>query len=430
MNSSQTKDNGYFWNLALATIRELETEEGILASSREEVYGCIFGRDSLITSLKLLRVYKKTKDKAFLEVVRKSLLTLAALQGSKINIESGEEPGKCIHEYRPSGHERLTKDQQPNWYLYEDAKMRNYDTVDATPLMLIAFYRYWQYSQDDEFLDIVRKNVDLALQWCLQYGDSNKDGFIDYEFHRDRKSGGLLNQNWMDSVESVFHETEGLLVYPMAPVEVQAYTYMAYRLWAKYFADKDIGKSEMLERKARILKKKFNEKYISQDPDGQFFLAAKLDGDGNQFRSVRSNMGHVLWASLNPDDDGELDSVLDQKHVPAVVNRLMQGDMFEPDAGIRTLSAFSRNYKPNSYHNGSIWPHDNAMIAEGFEIHGYKMEATKVRHAILNAITFFETPIELFVYNGNFTDWSSPSGQRSCRKQAWSAAAILDASLD
>jgi glycogen debranching enzyme len=234
----------------------------------------------------------------------------------------------------------------------------------------------------------------------------------------------------MDSVESVFHETEGILVYPMAPVEVQAYTYLAYRLWARYFSEKDKKRSALLEQKAKALKKKFNEKYIAKDPDNQIFLASKLDGEGTQFKSVRSNMGHVLWASLNKDDDGIVDCILDQKHIGSVVNRLMQPDMFEPDAGIRTLSTFSRNYKPNSYHNGSIWPHDNAMIAEGFEIHGYKHEATQVRRAILNAITHFETPIELFVYNGNFTDWSSPSGQRSCRKQAWSAAAILDASLD
>ncbi len=414
----------------MSTIKELETDEGILASAREEAYGCIFGRDTLITSLKLLRVYKKTHDEALLHLVRKALLALIPLQGTQLNIESGEEPGKCIHEYRPTGHERLTQDLDPKWYLYEDEKMRNYDTVDATPLMLIAIYRYWQYAKDDEFIDSVRSNVEAALEWCMRYGDSNGDGFIDYQFSKERKFGGLVNQNWMDSVESVFHETEGMLVYPLAPVEVQAYTYMAYRLWQKFFADSDREKSSLLQTKADQLRKLFNQNYVTEDPAGNIYLAFKLDGEGKPFRSVRSNMGHVLWASLNQEDDGEVDCVLESKHVSAIVYRMMMPDMFEPTAGIRTLSSLSRNYQPNSYHNGSIWPHDNAMIAEGFEIHGFHEEAKRIWSALINAISHFNTPIELYVYNGNFTDWVGVDGQRSCRKQAWSAASILDATVD
>jgi glycogen debranching enzyme len=428
MNPSASQD--YFRNLAMSTIKELETDDGILASAREEVYGCIFGRDTLVTCLKLLRVYKKTQDPILLSIVRKSLLTLASLQGKQINIESGEEPGKCIHEYRPTGHERLTLHMEPRWYLYEDSKMRNYDTVDATPLMLIAFYRYWQYSGDDVFLEIIKPNLEAALSWCFDFGDTNGDGFIDYEFHKQRKSGGLLNQNWMDSVESVFHETEGVLIYPMAPVEVQAYAYLAFRLWARYFAKTNSTKSEILETKAAELKDAFNASYVTTDPGHNIFLASKLDGEGKPFRSVRSNMGHVLWASLNQADDGKLDCILRPEYIPAIVRRLMMADMFEPDAGIRTLSSLSRNYQPNSYHNGSIWPHDNAMIAEGLEIHGFADEALRIKKAFLSAIEYFQTPIELFVYNGNFTDWSSPAGQRSCKKQAWSAAAILDAASD
>src|SRR4051812_47702521 len=116
------------WDLGFETIKELEIEQGILASGKEEIFGCIFGRDSLITSLKLLRVYEKTKDPYFLTLVRKVLQNLAALQGTQINIESGEEPGKCIHEYRPSNHEHLTKDLETPWYLYPDNIMRNYDS--------------------------------------------------------------------------------------------------------------------------------------------------------------------------------------------------------------------------------------------------------------------------------------------------------------
>src|SRR5579884_953831 len=141
--SAQDSDQ-QLWQLALNTIKELETENGILASSREEIFGCIFGRDSLVTCLKLLKVYSRTKDAYLLALVRKSLVNLMQLQGREVNIESGEEPGKCIHEFRPNGHERLTKLLKHPWYVYPDGAMRNYDSVDATPLLLIAAYRYAQ----------------------------------------------------------------------------------------------------------------------------------------------------------------------------------------------------------------------------------------------------------------------------------------------
>lgn len=414
--------------MGLATLKELETEDGLMASGREELYGCVFGRDTLITCLKVLQVYKRRKDPDLLRLVRKALFALVSLQGTKFNVESGEQPGKCIHEYRPDHHEHLTKNLSRPWYVYEDNHMRNYDSVDATPLMLIAFYRYWQYSGDDGFLSSVLPGVRAGLDWCLNLGDSNHDGLIDYQLPPERKSGGLVTQNWMDSVESVFHETEGVLNYPMAPVEVQAYAYMAYRLWAQYFHEQNKKYSVLLNKKADDLRIIFNQKYPTVDPDGHKYLAWKLDGEGTQFRSVRSNMGHVLWASLNEQDDGVLDCILDKEFIPEVPFRMMMPDIFEPDAGIRTLSKLSRNFKPNSYHNGSIWPHDNSIIAEGFEIHGFVNEARSVREGILKAIGYFETAIELFVYiDGKYMDYSSNLGQVSCKKQAWSAAAILDA---
>jgi glycogen debranching enzyme len=422
------KDKNYFWVLGRQAIQTLETETGILASGSNELYGCIFGRDSLITALKLLRIGKARGNDEFLPLVRKILLNLIVLQGKEVNIESGEEPGKCIHEFRPSGHEHLTKNSAKPWYVYPDAVMRNYDSVDATSLLLIALFRFWQASCDSMFLDQVMPAVRAALAWQMS-GDSNGDGFIDYEFSEARTSGGLVTQSWMDSQESVFFETESNKpIYPLAPVEVQAYAYMAYRLWAGHFAKVEPDFAAMLNQRADTLKRLFNEKYPTEDPDGNIYLAFKLDGNGQALRSVRSNMGHVLWASLNREDDGVVDCILSPELVPSVVARLMMHDMFEPKAGIRTLSTLSDRYQPNSYHNGSIWPHDNALIAEGFEIHGFYKEAQKIYDAILSAIGEFETPIELFVYeNSKFKDYLSVSGQGACRIQAWSAAAILDA---
>jgi glycogen debranching enzyme len=422
------KDKNYFWDLGKQAILALETETGILASGRDELYGCIFGRDSLITALKLLRIEKRSGSTEFLPLVRKILLNLVILQGKEINIESGEQPGKCIHEFRPTGHEHLTKKLARPWYLYSDQVMRNYDSIDATSLFLIALYRFWQASKDEMFLNQIMPAVNAALDWQMAYGDSNGDGFIDYELSKARNSGGLVTQNWMDSEESVFHETGDELIYPLAPVEVQAYAYMAYRLWGRHFKDSDPDFATVLNQRADTLKRIFNENFPTEDPDGNAYIAFKLDGAGTPFRSVRSSMGHVLWASLSMEDDGAVDSILSPELVPAVVKRLMMPDMFEAKAGIRTLSSYSNRYKPNSYHNGSIWPHDNALIAEGFEIHGFKKEAELVYDAILSAIARFETPIELFVYDqSGFADYRGPSGQLACKQQAWSAAAILDA---
>ncbi len=415
--------------MGLKTIKQLETDQGILASSKTEAYGCIFGRDTLITCLKLLRVYRRTQNPELLALVRKALVNLVKLQGREENLESGEQPGKCIHEFRPTDHERLTKFLPKPWYVYQDQAMRNYDSVDATPLLLIAVYRYAQDARDPEFINSIMGNVKSAIAWLEKYSDSNRDGFVDYQLSPKRTHGGLITQNWMDSVESVFHETEGVLVYPMAPVEVQAYTYLAYQLWSRYFADKEPTLAKRLKRSAENLKTLFNEKFITEDPDGNIYLASKLDGQGTEFRSVRSNMGHCLWASLTVADGG-IDSVVENKFIPHIVKRLMMPDIFEPEAGVRTLSKLSRNFQPNSYHNGSIWPHDNGMIAEGFEIHGFKDEAEQIKKAQLNALAEFKTPIELFVYmEGNFSDYCSPQGQTACKLQAWSAAAMLDFSI-
>jgi glycogen debranching enzyme len=423
-------DKKYFYELGFSSIKELETDQGILASSRKEIYGCIFGRDSLITALKLLSVYKKNKDEYFLNLVRKILINLALLQGKEINLESGEQPGKCIHEFRPSGHEHLTKRSNQPWYVYQDYAMRNYDSVDATILFLIVIYRFWQVSEDELFLDQIMPAVELAFEWIFKYGDSNHDGFLDYAVSTARTSGGLETQDWMDSVESVFLEDGGEFKYPLAPVEVQAYTYMALRLWAVFFHKRDSAKSRMLNRSADDLKQLFNDKFVTRDSNKNIFLIFKIDGAGQLLRSVRSNMGYVLWASLNLNDDGVVDSILEKKYVGAIVKRLLMLDMFEPEAGIRTLSQHSVRYHPNSYHNGSIWPHDNSLIAEGLEIYGYYKEAKMVRRAILKAIDHFKTPIELFVYDqGRYSDYLSDTGQRACKVQAWSAAAILDAAV-
>ncbi|MCL5666779.1 MAG: GH116 family glycosyl hydrolase [Patescibacteria group bacterium] len=413
------------WAMGLNAIRELETDFGILASGREEIYGCIFGRDSLIAGIKLLKAYHKTKDGYFLSLVKKVLLNLARMQGKAVNIESGEEPGKIIHEFRKDRHEHLTSRPADPWYLYPDNIMRNFDSVDSTPLFLIAVYRYWQASRDEEFLSQIMPNVNSALDWLLRFGDNNSDGFIDYLFHTDRKFGGLRAQSWMDSAESVFHEDGKDTPYPIAPAEVQGYAYLAMRLWAKHFFNIDAGLSAKLTGFADDLKEKFNQKFIIKD-NGGLFIASGLDGNCRPMSSARSSMGHLLWAAQTKELDGLQDCILSDEYIPQAIQRLMAPDLFVPQAGIRTLSSNSSHYDPASYHNGSIWPHDTAMAAGGMENFGYWKEAKSIGDSLKSAWEHFGTPIELFVYNQNgFMEYCGPNGQKACAKQAWSAAAIL-----
>ena len=167
------------WDVGHTSIRELETPQGILASGKAEIYGCLFGRDSLITSLTLLDVYERTRDVYYLALVRKVLTNLAKLQGNDVNIESGEEPGKIIHEFRPDNHAHLTAEGAPPWYVYPDDVMRNYDTADATPLFLMTLHAYLRASGDVNFVEGMLPSVRAALDWMRCYGDSNNDGLFD-----------------------------------------------------------------------------------------------------------------------------------------------------------------------------------------------------------------------------------------------------------
>jgi glycogen debranching enzyme len=392
------------WQLGLQSIKELESELGVLASGRTEAYGCIFGRDALITSLELLRAYHKKKEPYFLELVEKNLRTLANLQGRHLNIESGEEPGKIIHEYRPEKHEHLTQLAEDPWFVYPEGVMRNYDSVDATPLFLIAVDEYAKVG-DSRFVTTLMPAVRAALEWVKSF-----DGFVTYQFNPTRTHGGLRVQSWMDSTESLFHEdvtvlSGGFPRYPVATVEVQAYAWSALMRWNEH-------------ERADNLKRDFNKRFVIRGLSNTW-LACALDGDGRQLTSARSSMGHVLWAAY----EGEC--ILGADDIPALRKRLLAKDMFVPKAGIRTLSALSSRYDPQSYHNGSIWPHDTALLAEGLENFGYHEDAKKVREALLYAYAHFKTPVELYTYRRGLREYKTASGHGACRVQAWSAASLL-----
>jgi len=438
MENMADKLDEFLWEMGLKTIRELETERGIMASGREEIYGCIFGRDSLLTSLSLLRIYHKDTEWRFLPLVKKVLENMALLQGKEVNIENGEEPGKCIHEFRTAGHEHLTKNAEKPWHTHTDDSLRNYDSVDSTPLFLMAIHAYWRASGDKDFMRAILPHARAALDWLLNRGDTNGDGFIDYRFHPERLSGGLVVQSWMDSGASIFYEHgESQPPYPIAPVEVQAYAYVVLRQWSDFFSTRqneetwrDTAYAETLKARADDLKTRFNKAFILHRGNAKYSLAYALDGNGTPLTSARSSMGHCLWAvHRNTGVYGEQtapDGIIDQKYIEPLVRRLLARDLFLPRAGIRTLSSRSSHFAPGSYHNGSVWPHDTAMLAEGLENFGFKEEAVRVRKALLRAYMHFKTPLELFAYSkGRYCEYKDASGRGACRKQAWSAGSLL-----
>ncbi len=412
-------------NLSYQSLIELSTADGINASGREEAFGAIFGRDSAITILKILRIHYKQPSLELLEIARKALLTLVKLQGKNINIESGEEPGKFIHEYRTEKFEHLANHEKP-WYVYPEGVLKNYDSIDSTPLSLIALYKFYQVTDDRDFLQLVLPAVEAGLNWILTYADKDSDYLIEYDFPAIRTHGGLLIQSWTDSHESLLQANGQMPKYPLAPVEVQAYAWLAIKLWSNYFQKSNPKLADKLAERAIALKKSFNTHFIIEN-NGLFFAAQALDGDKNQIQTITGNPLLCLWAAYMEGENVE--SIIADKFIPSFVKRSFQKDLFDKLGGLRTMSTLSATFNPNedSYHNGSFWPILNGMVAEGLENFGFYGEALKLKKATLGAIKFFKSPIELYSKkDGKFIEYRSPSGQVSCKTQAWSAAATLD----
>lgn len=408
-------------------IKELETPAGFNAAGKEEIFGCIFGRDSFITILKILKSCAVVPDASLLAICKRSLLTHVALQGKRINIESGEQPGKFIHEYRVDKYERLINRPQP-WYVYPDNILRNYDSIDATPLALIALYKYITLTHDTDFLQEVMPAVRKGLNWISTYGDIDNDYLIEYEIDSRRKSGGLKVQSWADSIPSL-QDAEGKLpIYPIAAVEVQGITWLALNMWAEYFSQdkKTQAFAQQLSDFATNLKRVFNEKFIIRS-HGKYYFAQALDGNKQQITTITSHPLICLWASL--EKNGKQESIIAARYRDDVIERAFEKDMFVPHAGIRTMSSESFTFNPTeqSYHNGSFWPMLNGLIVEGLTNFRYLDKAQQLTDAMLLPISYFKNPIEVYIeQNGSYLPYKSIYGQQSCMNQAWSAAAIYD----
>jgi glycogen debranching enzyme len=354
------------------------------------IYAVLYGRDSLITALEMLP-YNAA-------IARGTLRTLAAVQGEAVNAWRQEEPGKIIHELRPGEMGRLE----------EIPFGRYYGSVDSTPLFLVLVCEYYAWTGD---LDLVREllpNIRAAIGWLDTYGDSDGDGFLEYR--ADDQGIGLHVQSWKDSHYSMCHRSGERAVSPVAVSEVQGYAYDAKRRLAPILAL--LGEADLagrLAREAEALKARFNEAFWMEDRQ---FLAIALDGQKEQVGTVSSDIGHCLWAGI-----------VDGAKAEAVARRLTAPDLFS-GWGIRTLSVQDATYNPMNYHNGTVWPHDNALCILGMKRYGYGEEANRVVGGLLEAVgqfTYARIP-ELFC-GFDRAEGAPVPYPVACSPQAWSAAA-------
>ncbi|MBI3981263.1 hypothetical protein HY345_04665 [Candidatus Microgenomates bacterium] len=419
-------DLGFLRDQSYQTLLDLSSEEGISASSRNEAYGCLFGRDSAITILKILRVYKRWPDAKLLAICKTGLLALLNTQGIEFNLESGEEPGKFIHEFRKNNYERLLKRDIP-WFVYQDGILRNYDSVDSTPLTLIAFYRYWEQTKDNIFLLNSLSRIEKGLNWIISFGDKDKDLLIEYEFPINRRYGGLKVQSWTDSAESLKDAQGNFPLYPIAPVEVQAFSWLALKLWADFYLQNNPSFGKKLLSQAKAMKDVFNNHFIFKDYQ-YYFAAQALNGRKEQIKTITINPLLALWATYH--NKGGKEVIFEESYLEDIINRSFENDLYDQNGGLRTMSKNSPtfNHHHNSYHNGSFWPMANGLAYNALEDWGETEKAKQLKESSLRPLYFFKCPIELYIRDpqGNFVEYQSNSGKMGCRFQAWTAATVLD----
>lgn len=324
-----------------------------------------------------------------------TLQTLADRQGTVVDAMSEEEPGKILHEVRLDVSSGLSL----------GGKSVYYGSVDATPLFVSVLGSVSRWGFAPETIAALLPNADRALDWIRDYGDKDGDGFVEYERLNPR---GLINQGWKDSWDGINFADGRLAEPPIALCEVQAYVYDAYlsRAWMAYDADDPVLGKELADR-AEQLKRRFNEQFWI--PEHGYYAIA-LDSKKRQVDACASNMGHCLWVGLVDDDKA-----------PLVAERLMSAEMFS-GWGVRTLASDMGAYNPASYHNGSVWPHDNAVIAAGLMRYGFVAEAQRIATALLEAAEFTDGRLPELFCGFSREQFAAPVPYpTACSPQAWAA---------
>jgi glycogen debranching enzyme len=356
-------------------------------------FSTVFGRDALITAMQCLW--------AAPWIAESVLKYLALHQAVEVNPRQEAEPGKILHEMR---HGEMANLNEVPFGLY-------YGSVDSTPLFVLLAGMYFDRTGDREVIKAIWPNVCAALDWIDQYGDADHDGFVEYQA---RSEKGLVQQGWKDSHDAVFHSDGTLAEAPIALCEVQAYVYGA-RLAAARIAE-SLGQTELAQKQvlqAQTLRQKFESEFWDENL-GSYVLA--LDAKKQPCRVSTSNAGHALFTGI-----------ASPERAVRLAATLLEENLF-CGWGLRTVASNEVRYNPMSYHNGSVWPHDNSLIAAGLARYGYKEQAGRLLTAILEASTFMELNRlpELFCGFHKRLGVEGPTLYPvACSPQAWSAGAVF-----
>ena len=346
----------------------------------------VFGRDTIITCLQTLLFGP--------ELARTALEVLADLQAKEDDASRDAEPGKIVHEVR---HGKAAR----TWH------ERYYGTADATPLYLILLSEVWRWTDDAALVRDLKAPALAALEWIGKYGDRDGDGFVEYER---RTEHGLENQSWKDSWDSQRFHDGALAQTPIAPCEVQGYVYDAKRRVAELAREvwRDRELAARLDKEAEELRERFDEAFWVEDRGG--FYALALDGDKRQVDSLCSNIGHLLWSGI-----------VQPRRVDAVVDQLMGDDLWS-GWGVRTMSTADAGYNPLSYHNGTVWPHDNSIIAAGLARYARWPEAQRIIQRMLTAAQHFDYQLPEVFAGLRRSETPFPIAYpTAARPQAWAA---------
>ena len=392
----QTSEEAFNWVIdqAVADLKALNIfwEGRRVISAGIPWYASPFGRDALITGFQALLINP--------EVARDSLLFLAAHQGRSVDDYREEEPGKILHEVRRGELARAGEVPHTPYY----------GSVDATPLFIILYSEYLQWTGDRATADQLLPAAEAALRWIDEYGDKDGDGFVEYQRKTER---GLENQGWKDSRDGVPHLDGTPARPPIALVEVQGYCFDARRRMARIY--RQLGRREEAARctqRAVQLARRIDEAFWDERT-GTYAIA--LDGQKQKVRSTASNMGHLLWSRAVPEAKAR-----------KVARALLSAEGFN-GWGIRTLSRGQAAYNPLSYHNGTVWPHDNSIIAMGLSHYGMQREALQIlsgAYAAARNFRHYRLP-ELFCGMSKGQQEQPVSYPVSCSPQAWASGAVF-----